>query len=40
MIRHRDRQTATTLSDLLFVAARYQAKLSDRGDLLWDSHGY
>jgi cob(I)alamin adenosyltransferase len=28
------------LSDLLFVAARYQAKLVGRGDLLWDSHGY
>ncbi len=28
------------LSDLLFVAARYQAKLSGRGDLLWDSRGY
>jgi cob(I)alamin adenosyltransferase len=28
------------LSDLLFVAARYQAKLTGRGDLLWDSHGY
>ncbi|MGE5595559.1 MAG: cob(I)yrinic acid a,c-diamide adenosyltransferase [Hyphomicrobiales bacterium] len=28
------------LSDLLFVAARYQAKLNGRGDILWDSHGY
>ncbi len=28
------------LSDLLFVAARYQAKQSGRGDLLWDSRGY
>ena len=28
------------LSDLLFVAARYQAKRSGRGDLLWDSRGY
>ena len=28
------------LSDLLFVAARYQAKLSGVGDILWDSHGY
>ena len=28
------------LSDLLFVAARYQAKLSGAGDLLWDSRGY
>ncbi|MCK9521259.1 MAG: cob(I)yrinic acid a,c-diamide adenosyltransferase [Dehalococcoidia bacterium] len=28
------------LSDLLFVAARYQAKLSGKGDLLWDSRGY
>lgn len=28
------------LSDLLFVAARYQAKLSGAGDILWDSHGY
>ena len=28
------------LSDLLFVAARYQAKLAGVGDILWDSHGY
>ena len=28
------------LSDLLFVASRYQAKLSCKGDLLWDSRGY
>lgn len=28
------------LSDLLFVAARYQAKLAGKGDLLWDSRGY
>ena len=28
------------LSDLLFVAARYQAKLSGAGDILWDSRGY
>jgi cob(I)alamin adenosyltransferase len=28
------------LSDLLFVAARLQAKLSGHGDILWDSHGY
>ncbi|MCZ2111579.1 MAG: cob(I)yrinic acid a,c-diamide adenosyltransferase [Dehalococcoidia bacterium] len=28
------------LSDLLFIAARYQAKLSGAGDVLWDSHGY
>ena len=28
------------LSDLLFVASRYQAKLEGKGDLLWDSHGY
>lgn len=28
------------LSDLLFVASRYQAKLVGKGDLLWDSHGY
>jgi cob(I)alamin adenosyltransferase len=28
------------LSDLLFVAARYQAKQTGRGDLLWDSRGY
>ena len=28
------------LSDLLFVAARYQAKLAGRGDILWDSHEY
>jgi cob(I)alamin adenosyltransferase len=28
------------LSDLLFVASRYQAKLSGRGDILWDSRGY
>jgi cob(I)alamin adenosyltransferase len=28
------------LSDLLFVAARYQAKRNGRGDLLWDSRGY
>ncbi len=28
------------LSDLLFVAARYQAKLSGTGDILWDSRGY
>ena len=28
------------LSDLLFVASRYQAKLAGVGDILWDSHGY
>ena len=28
------------LSDLLFVAARMQAKLAQRGDILWDSRGY
>ena len=28
------------LSDLLFVASRYQAKLSGAGDILWDSRGY
>ncbi len=28
------------LSDLLFVAARYQAKLSGKGDILWNSRGY
>lgn len=28
------------LSDLLFVASRYQAKLSGVGDILWDSRGY
>ncbi len=28
------------LSDFLFVAARYQSKLSGRGDILWDSRGY
>lgn len=28
------------LSDLLFVASRYQAKLAGKGDLLWDSRGY
>lgn len=28
------------LSDLLFVAARYQAKLSGTGDILWDSRAY
>jgi len=28
------------LSDLLFVAARLQAKLSGHGDILWDSRGY
>jgi len=28
------------LSDLLFVAARYQAKLTGKGDILWDSRGY
>ncbi|HEX6030751.1 MAG TPA: cob(I)yrinic acid a,c-diamide adenosyltransferase [Tepidiformaceae bacterium] len=28
------------LSDLLFVASRYQAKLSGKGDLLWNSRGY
>lgn len=28
------------LSDLLFVAARFQAKLSSVGDILWDSRGY
>jgi len=28
------------LSDLLFVASRYQAKLVGKGDLLWDSRGY
>lgn len=28
------------LSDLFFVAARYQAKLDGKGDLLWDSRGY
>lgn len=28
------------LSDFLFVASRYQAKLSGAGDVLWDSRGY
>jgi cob(I)alamin adenosyltransferase len=28
------------LSDLLFVASRYQAKLAGTGDILWDSRGY
>lgn len=28
------------LSDLLFVAARYQGKLSGVGDVLWDSRGF
>ncbi|MEO6397085.1 MAG: cob(I)yrinic acid a,c-diamide adenosyltransferase [Tepidiformaceae bacterium] len=28
------------LSDLLFVAPRYQAKLAGVGDILWDSRGY
>ena len=28
------------LSDLLFVAARYQAKLDGTGDVLWDSRGF
>jgi cob(I)alamin adenosyltransferase len=28
------------LSDLLFVASRYQGKLSGRGDIPWDSRGY
>ena len=28
------------LSDLLFVASRYQARLTGAGDILWDSHGY
>ena len=28
------------LSDLLFVAARYQSKVSGKGDVLWDSRGY
>lgn len=28
------------LSDLLFVAARFQAKASGKGDILWDSRGY
>ena len=28
------------LSDLLFVAARYQTTQSGNTDLLWDSHGY
>lgn len=28
------------LSDFLFVAARYQAKLSDHAEVLWDSRGY
>jgi cob(I)alamin adenosyltransferase len=28
------------LSDLLFVASRYQARLAGKGDLLWDSRGY
>ncbi|MFN0093518.1 MAG: cob(I)yrinic acid a,c-diamide adenosyltransferase [Dehalococcoidia bacterium] len=28
------------LSDLLFVAARYHAKLAGAGDILWDSRGY
>lgn len=28
------------LSDLLFVAARMQAKLAHGGDILWDSRGY
>ena len=28
------------LSDLLFVAARFHAKMSGGSDILWDSHGY
>ncbi len=28
------------LGDFLFVAARYQAKLSGRGDVLWDSRSF
>lgn len=28
------------LSDLLFVAARYHAKLTGHGDILWDSHAH
>lgn len=28
------------LSDLLFVASRYQAKLAGVSDILWDSRGY
>jgi cob(I)alamin adenosyltransferase len=28
------------LSDLLFVASRYQAKLNGKGDILWDSRAY
>lgn len=28
------------LGDFLFVAARYQAKLSGRGDVLWDSRAF
>ena len=28
------------LSDLLFVASRYQARASGRADTLWDSRGY
>jgi cob(I)alamin adenosyltransferase len=28
------------LSDLLFVASRYQANLAGVGDILWDSRGY
>lgn len=28
------------LSDFLFVASRYQAKLSGVGDILWDSHRF
>lgn len=28
------------LSDFLFVAARHQARLSGRGDVLWDSRAY
>lgn len=28
------------LSDLLFVASRYQTKVTGGEDLLWDSHGY
>lgn len=28
------------LSDLLFVASRYQARLAGVGDILWDSRGY
>jgi cob(I)alamin adenosyltransferase len=33
-------QYLNRLSDLLFVAARYQAHLSGQGDILWDSRRY